>query len=191
MTGVQTCALSISATAPDESAAAPAIATSPLGVVGEAVVRVVAPPKVDSAKLAALATAPTSPPVAAAAVAGPVKAVAKPVAAPAVAVTIVAAGNRPRIGERVDMTPAPVVKPVAVEVASTPAKPVLSAEEIAARGAEEARGTTLRELQEKEQQEKQVREAARNVPKQPKEIDRKSTRLNSSHERLSRMPSSA
>ena len=111
------------ATAPDESAEAPAIATSPLGVVGEAVVRVAAPPKVDSAKLAALATAPTSPPVAAAAVAGPVKAVAKPVAAPAVAVTMVAAGNRPRIGERVDMTPAPP-KPKSTEnTLHRPAKP--------------------------------------------------------------------
>lgn len=45
--------------------------------------------------------------------------------------------------------------------AAVPAKPVLSAEEIAAREAEEARSAALRERQESEQREKQAREAAR------------------------------
>ncbi len=94
----------------------------PSAVVGEAVVRVVAPPKLDLAKLAALATAPTTPPVAAPIVSAPAKAVSKPAAAP-VAAPAVAAGNRPRIGERVDMTPAPP-KPKSTEnTLHRPAKP--------------------------------------------------------------------
>ena len=68
------------------------------------------------------------------------------------------------------VAPAPVVEPAAVAFVSAPAKPVLSAEEIAARGAEDARGKTLRELQEKEQQQKKVREAARNEPSRPKDV---------------------
>ncbi len=107
----------------DESVAAPAIAAAPVGVVGEAVVRVVAPPKVDSAKLAALATTLATPLVATPAVAAPVKTVAKPVGAPVAAAPAVAAGNRPRIGERVDMTPAPP-KPKSTEnTLHRPAKP--------------------------------------------------------------------
>ena len=110
-------------TASDEPVAAPAIAAAPVGVVGEAVLRVVAPPKVDSAKLAALATTPATPPVATPAVAAPVKTVAKPVVAPVAAAPAVAAGNRPRIGERVDMTPAPP-KPKSTEnTLHRPAKP--------------------------------------------------------------------
>ena len=94
----------------------------PSAVVGEAVVRVVAPPKLDLAKLAALATAPTTPPIAAPIVSAPAKAVSKPAAAP-VAAPAVAAGNRPRIGERVDMTPAPP-KPKSTEnTLHRPAKP--------------------------------------------------------------------
>ncbi len=110
-------------TAADETAAAPAIANAPVGVVGEAVVRVVVPPKVDSAKLAALATTPTTSPVTAPAVAAPVKAVAKPVVALAATAPALAAGTRPRIGERVDMTPAPP-KPKSTEnTLHRPAKP--------------------------------------------------------------------
>ena len=68
--------------------------------------------------------------------------------------------------------PVQIVAPIAVDAKSPSAVAVLSEEEIVARGAEEARGATLRELQEKEQQEKeqqekQAREAARNEPKQP------------------------
>ncbi len=107
-----------------ESEAAPVISAAPVGVVGEAVVRVVAPPKVDLAKLAALATTlPSTPPVVAPAVAIPNKAANKPVIAPAVTAPAVAAGPRPRIGERVDMTPAPP-KPKSTEnTLHRPAKP--------------------------------------------------------------------
>ncbi len=109
--------------APDESAAVPAVAAAPVGVVGEAVIRVITPPKVDLAKLAALATAPTTPPVVAPAVAAQVKAVTKPVIVPAATAPAVAAGPRPRIGERVDMTPAPP-KPKSTEnTLHRPAKP--------------------------------------------------------------------
>ena len=108
-------------TAPDEPAVVPAIATAPVGVVGEAVVRVVAPPKIDLAKLAALATTPATPPVLAPAVLAPVKAAVKPVVAPTSAAP--ASGPRPRIGERVDMTPAPP-KPKSTEnTLHRPAKP--------------------------------------------------------------------
>jgi len=92
---------------PDGLASAGAVEAVPVGVVGEAVVRVVAPAKLDSAKLAALATAQATPPPAAPVAAASVKAAAKPVVAPATAVTAVAPGSGPRIGERVDMTPAP------------------------------------------------------------------------------------
>ena len=68
-----------------------------------------------------------------------------------------------RAAEATAPTNAP--EPAVATVATVPAKPVLSAEEIAARGAEDARGATLRELQEKEQQEKLAREATRNEPK--------------------------
>ncbi len=61
----------------------------------------------------------------------------------------------------------PIVVPV-VNAIETVAKPVLSTEEIAAREAEAARGNTLRELQEKEQQEKQARAAARVESPDPK-----------------------
>ncbi len=66
--------------------------------------------------------------------------------------------------------PAPVVEPIEINLAAVAIKPVLSAQEIAARGAEEARGAALREVQEKEQQDKQAREAARNEIKQQKEV---------------------
>ena len=106
----------------DESAATvSASAKAPAGIIGEAVVRLVASPKVDSAKLAAAAVALTTPAVAV--VAAPVSAVAKPAATPASAAPVVAAGSRPRIGERVDMTPAPP-KPKSTEnTLHRPAKP--------------------------------------------------------------------
>ena len=105
--------------APDEPAGAPHTVGAPTASVGEAVVRVVAP-KVDLTKLAALATAPMTPPVTAPTVAATGKAVAKPVAASA---PVVAAGPRPRIGERVDMTPVPP-KPKSTEnTLHRPAKP--------------------------------------------------------------------
>ena len=104
---------------PDELAGAPHTAGAPTAVVGEAVVRVVAP-KVDLTKLSALATAPMTPPVTAPSTAVTAKAVTKPVAASA---PMVAAGPRPRIGERVDMTPVPP-KPKSTEnTLHRPAKP--------------------------------------------------------------------
>ena len=110
-------------TAPDEPALVPTIAAAPVGVVGEAVVRLVAPPKVDLAKLAALATTPATPPVVVPVVAAPVKVVAKPAVAAVVSAPATAAGPRPRIGERVDMTPAPP-KPKSTEnTLHRPAKP--------------------------------------------------------------------
>ncbi len=66
---------------------------------------------------------------------------------------------------RATEVPAPVAAPAAIP------KAVLSAEEIAAREAEEARSAVLRERQEKEQQEKQAREAARADAKdEPNEV---------------------
>ena len=64
------------------------------------------------------------------------------------------------------VAPAPV--PAPPTTASAAVKPVLSADEVAARGAQEAKDATLRELQEKEHGEKQARAVARQQIKQPK-----------------------
>ena len=64
------------------------------------------------------------------------------------------------------VAPAPV--PAPPTTASAAVKPVLSADEVAARGAQEAKDATLRELQEKEHDEKQARAVARQQIKQPK-----------------------
>ena len=113
------------ATEPTATATATAPSPTPTAVVGEAVVRVVTP-RVDLAKLAALSTAPpTSPAIVEAAptASAPVKAAAKPVAVAPVAAPTASTGNRPRIGERVDMTPAPP-KPKSTEnTLHRPAKP--------------------------------------------------------------------
>ena len=62
---------------------------------------------------------------------------------------------------RATETAAPAVAAVHTATPTATAKPLLSAEEIASREAEAQRGSTLREIQENEQQQKQDRAAAR------------------------------
>jgi len=75
--------------------------TAPTPVIGEAVVRVVA------SKPAKAAKAENAPAVAEPTAAAPVKAVAAPVAPPPSAPSAASEAPRPRIGERVDLTPLP------------------------------------------------------------------------------------
>ncbi len=114
------------AAVPDVAVAASSVVAAPQGVVGEAVVRFVAPPKVDTTKLAALPATPATPvtsAVVAIEVATPVKAAAKPAAESAVVAPAAAAVGRPRIGERVDMTPAPPKPKSNENTLHRPAKP--------------------------------------------------------------------